>query len=87
MSAVDDVCPLNGQMPLDQPALQHGDCEQEIVTLGSQISGKGWAGDIGAVEDTGLFLFPMNIGAEKLNPATQVGDERLQSHRGAGIVK
>ena len=78
---------LSGYVRFDQLALQHRDRDQEIVASASQISGKDWVGDIGDIEDTRPLLLPMDIGIEKLNPPTQVSDERVQFHIGAGIVR
>jgi hypothetical protein len=78
---------LSGHVRFGQPALQHRDRSQEIVASDSQISGKDRVRSIGEIEDTRPLLLLLDIGAEKLNAPSQIGDERLQFRGGAGMVQ
>jgi ERF superfamily protein len=77
---------LSGHVRFGQPALQHRDRSQEIIASGSQISGKDRVRAVGNIGDTRPLLFVFDVAVEKLNAPTQISDERLQFHGGAGMV-
>ena len=80
-------CQLSGCIHLGQLASKHRDRGQEIAASVSQVSRNDRVGRVGDIEDTRPLFLVLDVGVEKLNPLTQVPDERLQFHHGAGMVQ
>jgi hypothetical protein len=86
-AAVTTPSQLSGHIRFGQPALQHRDRGQEIAASGSQISSKDRVRAIGGIGDTRPLLLLLDVGVEKLNAPTQITDEHVQFHGGAGMVQ
>jgi hypothetical protein len=78
---------VNLNSRFDQLPLQHRNGNQEIVAPGSLISGKDRVGGVGDTENACPLLLLVEVAIENLNPPTQVCDESVQFHSGAGIVQ